>query len=253
MNLKAKTAWITGGKRIGQKVAEILAKHECNIILSYNKSKKEAEKTQKNLKTHKNQKFLGRRKSKRFSSESGIKTMLVQCDVSSRKSVVKAVNKIKKGFKKINILVLMASIFEKKDFSSLNASDFKRNFDVHVLGTFFPIQLCLKIMPKGSHIITVSDEAVIGKYYKGYLPYLIAKNSINYLTKALAEEFKGIYINTIAPGPVLKPKHLSEKRWKEIKMELNCRMTDEEAVERFARLVLHLSTTKSTGKIYILK
>ncbi|MAG91622.1 hypothetical protein CMO83_03020 [Candidatus Woesearchaeota archaeon] len=42
-NLKGKTAWITGGKRIGQNVAEALAQHGANIILTYNRSKKEAE------------------------------------------------------------------------------------------------------------------------------------------------------------------------------------------------------------------
>jgi NAD(P)-dependent dehydrogenase (short-subunit alcohol dehydrogenase family) len=232
--LNGKTAWITGGKRIGQRVAELLAKNGCSIILSYNKSKKEAEKTQKSLKTLK------------------IKTLAVQCDVSSRKSVAHAANKIKKSFKKIDILILMASIFEKKNFKSLNENDFRRNFEVHVLGTLFPIQLCLGMMPKGSHIITVSDEATIGKHYEGYLPYLVSKNAINYLTKALSGELKGVYINTIAPGPVLKPSGMGEKRWKQIKKELDCKMTDKEAVERFSKLTLKLSTIKSSGGIYSL-
>ena len=267
-NLKGKTAWITGGKRVGQRVAEILAQNGCNIILSYNKSKKEAESTQKNLKTLKtekskaflvqkipnefswNQKFSGHRKSKRFSSEFKIKTLVIQCDVSSRKSVADAVNQIKKEFKKIDILVLMASIFEKKGFHLLSENDFRRNFEVHVLGTLFPIQLCFGMMPKGSHIMTVSDEATMGKYYEGYLPYLISKNAVNYLTKALSEELNGVYINTIAPGPVLKPKGLSKKRWTQIKKELNCRISDEEAVDKFAQLALKLSTIKSTGNIY---
>ena len=48
-NLKGKTAWITGGKRIGQRVAEVLAEHGANIIISYNRSRKEAEKTIKKI------------------------------------------------------------------------------------------------------------------------------------------------------------------------------------------------------------
>lgn len=232
--LKGKTAWITGGKRIGQRVAELLAQNGCNVILSYNKSRKESEATIKKC------------------GQYGVKTLVIQCDVSSRKSVFNAVAKIKKTFKKIDILVLMASIFEKKDFKSLNENDFRRNFEVHVLGTLFPIQSSLKMMPKGSHIIAVSDEATIGKYYGGYLPYLVSKNAINYLTKALSEDLKEVYINTIAPGPVMKPKGLSEKRWKEIKKELNCKMSDGEAVNKFAQLALKLSTIKSSGRIYLL-
>ena len=232
LSLKGKTAWIAGGKRIGQRIAEILAQNGANIVLSYNRSKKEAEIAAEKCRQH------------------SVKTLIIQCDVSSGNSVSNAVAQIKRDFKKIDILVLMASVFEKKDFKSLTEQDFKQNFDVHVIGTFLQIQSSLEIMPKGSHIITVSDKATVGKYYKGYLPYLLAKNAVNYLTKALAIELKGMHINTIAPGPVLKPDHLSEKRWKEIKKEMNYKKTDEESVEKFAELVLKLSATKSSGKIY---
>ena len=44
-----------------------------------------------------------------------IKSLIVQSDVSSRQSVIKALNEIKKHFKKIDVLVLMASVFEKMD------------------------------------------------------------------------------------------------------------------------------------------
>ena len=37
-NLKGKTAWITGGKRVGIKVAETLAQHGADLVISYNKS-----------------------------------------------------------------------------------------------------------------------------------------------------------------------------------------------------------------------
>ena len=232
LSLKGKTAWIAGGKRIGQRIAEILAQNGANIALSYNRSKKEAE--------------IAAEKCRQYS----VKTLIIQCDVSSGNNVANAVAQIKKDFKKIDILVLMASVFEKKDFKYLTEHDFKRNFDVHVLGAFLPIQSSLEIMPKGSHVITVSDKATVGKYYKGYLPYLLAKNAVNYLTKALAIELKGMRINTIAPGPALKPDHLSEKRWKEIKKEMNYKKTDGESVDKFAELVLKLSATKSSGKIY---
>ena len=42
-NLKNKTVWITGGKRIGQSVAEELASLGANIVVSYRSSKAEAE------------------------------------------------------------------------------------------------------------------------------------------------------------------------------------------------------------------
>src|SRR3989338_3467408 len=169
-NLKGKTAWIAGGKRIGKKVAEVLAQHGANLILSYKNSKKEAEETEKSVKKY------------------GIKTLVIQVDVSDKSSVINGINKIKKLFNKIDILVLMASIFEQKEFASLNEEDFRKNFDVHVLGTFLPIKYCLDLMPKGSHIITISESETASKKYINYIPYFVAKGGIYYLTKVLAFE-----------------------------------------------------------------
>ena len=121
-SLKGKTAWITGGKRIGKRIAEMLAQHGANIILTYNNSSAEAEKTIRNIGKYK------------------IRTLIVQCDVSSQKSSANAVKKIKKEFKKIDMLVLMASVFDKIQFNELKPEDFQKNFDVHVIGTFWPVK-----------------------------------------------------------------------------------------------------------------
>lgn len=238
-NLKGKTAWITGGKRIGQRVAEVLAEHGANIILSYSKSKKEAEDTAERIKKYK------------------AKTLVLQADVSSRQDVMNAINEIKKHFDKIDILVLMASIFEKIDLMSITEGDFKNNFNVHVQGTFWPVRESLSMMPNGSHVITISDRTSIGNIYPNYLPYVVSKAAVASLTRALAVELggKGIFINSIAPGPVLKPEGLADDYWQNIRKSsvLKYRMTDKDAVEEFAKLVLYLCNARSTGNIYSLE
>ena len=235
-NLKEKTAWITGGKRIGQKVAEVLAQHGANLILSYRNSKEESEITLKKVKNF------------------GVKAMAIQADVSSRKSTIDAVKTIQKKFKQIDVLVLMASVFEPVELMSIKEEDLKKNFEAHVLGTFFPIQASLNLMPRGSHIITVADRTSIGKIYSGYLPYVVTKGCVAYLTKSLAVELapKGIFINSIAPGPVLKSDDAGNKSWDKLRKSsaINYKITDEETVEEFAKLVLYLSTARSTGSIY---
>ena len=234
--LKGKTAWITGGKIIGQRVAEVLAMHGVNIVFSYRNSGKEAESALKKIK------------------KIGAYGISVEADVSSRSSVANAVNKIKKRFGKIDILVLMASIFEPVKLDSVTDSDLTKNFDVHVKGTFLPVQESLSLMPKGSHIITVSDRTAIGKMYPGYLPYIITKGAVASLTKALALELapKGIFVNSIAPGPVLRAQNMSKEYWSRIRKNsiINYPISDKEAVEEFAKLVLYLSTARSTGSIY---
>ena len=130
--------------------------------------------------------------------------------------------------------------------------DFEKNFKVHVEGTFWPVQVGLSLMPRGSRIITISDETSIGRVYPDYLPYVVAKGAVAHLTRALAVELgsRGIFINSIAPGPVLKTKGLSNAYWKRIKKYSLVKLSDEESVEEFAKLVLHLSAVKSTGSTY---
>jgi len=235
-NLKGKTAWITGGKRIGQRIAEVLAQNGANIILSYNKSKKEAENTVKKLKKYK------------------VKTLMLKADVSSRQSVKNAINEIKKKFKSVDILVLMTSVFNKIRLEDVTEKDMLDNFKVHVLGTFWPVQLGLGIMPKGSHVITISDRTSLGITYSEYLPYITTKAAVMQMTKVLAVELgsKGIFINSIAPGPVLKPDYMPQKEWNKLRAAsiIKYPINDEEAVEEFAKLVLYLSTARSTGAVY---
>lgn len=237
-NLKGKTAWITGGKRIGIKVAEVLAQHGANLVISYNSSRKEAQDAEKMARKY------------------GSKVVVLQCDVSSRTSVEEAINKIKREFGKLDILVLMASVFNKLKLADVTDKDMMDNFKVHALGTFWPVQLGLNLIPKGGHIITISDKTVLGRIYPDYFPYNVTKGTVAYMTRALSYELapKGIFINSIAPGPILKSENLSNDEWKRIRKEsiINYPINDNEAVEEFAKLVLYLSAVRSTGSIYTL-
>ncbi len=235
-NLKGKVAWITGGKRIGKKVAEILAKNGVNIVLSYNKSKKDAEETRDNV------------------ENIGVKSEIIKCDVSCRDEIRDTVNLIKNKFGKLDILILMASDFEKVKLEDINEEVLQKNFDVHVKGSLFCILESLKIMPQSSHIITFSEKSTSTGVYREYLPYVLTKGSIEYMTKELAPELgkKGVFINSIIPGPILKPADVADEYWKEIKSKsaLNHNVADEEAVAEVANMVLNLSTAKSTGSTF---
>ena len=246
--LKNKTVWITGGKRIGQSVAEELARLGANIIVSYRSSKDEAEELIEKA------------------EKQGVETLLIQCDVSDRESVAEATEEIKKRFRSLDILVLMASIFKPVKLEEISDKDFQSNIDVHVKGTFWPIQLSLPLMKPGSHIITVSDRTAIGKVYPGYLPYVVTKGAVADMTRALAMELgpKGIFINSIAPGPILKPPDpvkspngnhgagISDKEWQEIRESsfIKYPITDEEAVREFVDTVVRLCSVRSSGGIY---
>jgi 3-oxoacyl-[acyl-carrier protein] reductase len=235
-NLQNKTVWITGGKRIGQSVAEELASLGANIVVSYRSSKQEAEELLSKVRGF------------------PVKTLILQCDVTDHASVENAVGEIKKQFGQLDILVLMASIFKPVKLEEISDKDFQGNFDVHVKGTFWPVQLCLPLMKPGSHIITVSDRTALGKIYPGYLPYVVTKGAVADMTRALAAELgpMGIFINSIAPGPMLKPPDITDKEWQEIRDSsfIKFQITDEEAVGEFVETVVRLCFVRSSGSIY---
>lgn len=236
MILRNKVVWITGGKRIGQSVAEELARLGANLVVSYRSSKEEAEELVGKAKKH------------------NVETFVVQCDVTNRESVIGAVKEIKSKFRNIDILVLMASIFKPIKLENVLKSDFNSNFEVHVLGTFWPIQASLPLMQPGSHIITVSDRTALGKIYPGYMSYVVTKGAVADMTRALAVELgpKGIFVNSIAPGPMLKPPDISGKEWQAIRDSsiVKYPITDEEAVQEFVDTVVRLCFVRSSGSIY---
>ncbi|MEK7505542.1 MAG: SDR family oxidoreductase [Patescibacteria group bacterium] len=235
-SLLGKVAWITGGKRIGQEIAATLAELGADLIISYRSSEKEAQEL-----VDKVHKF-------------GRKVLKLQVDVSSRESVEKATDKIKNEFGKLDILVELASVFKPVKLEDITEKDWDSNFTTHVKGGFWPVQLALPLMPPGSHIVTISDRTALGKIYSDYLPYVVTKSAVAAMTRALATELgpKGIFINAIAPGPVLKPDNISSSEWQAIRNEslVKYPLSDEEAVEDFVDTVVRLCFARSSGGVY---
>lgn len=235
-SFKDKVIWITGGKRIGREIAASLAELGANLVLSYRSSEKEAQETAKKAKK------LGR------------KVLLVKADVADRESVVETVKQIKNEFGRLDVLILLASIFKPVKLEDVSEKDFDENVATHIKGTFWPIQLAIPLMKAGSHIITVSDRTSIGRIYSGYLPYVITKSAVAVLTRTLAVELgpRGIFINSITPGPVLKPDEISVRDWKEIRREsiIKFPITDREAVQEFVDTVIRLCFVRSSGGVY---
>lgn len=74
------------------------------------------------------------------------------------------------------------------------------------------------------------------------------------MVKALAPELgpKGIFINAIAPGPILKPDDIRQKDWQDIrdKSVIKYPITDDEAISEFVQTVVRLCFVRSSGATY---
>ncbi len=237
--LRNQTAWVIGGKRIGQFVAKALAEQGVHIIASYHRSRTEADAMA------------------RMARGLGVQSLVLRADVSNRRQVAQAVRTIARHFPKLHILVNMASVFWPTPLAKIRETDWQANIASHVLGTFWPVQQALPLMPKGAHIITIADRTSIGPSYEDYLPYVTTKGAVQAMTRALARELgpRGIFVNAIAPGPIRPPDFMPRKEWKALRQAsvIDFPIDDQEAQEQFALLVLYLSTlTLASGWTYAL-
>jgi NAD(P)-dependent dehydrogenase (short-subunit alcohol dehydrogenase family) len=191
MELKGKVVWITGGKRVGQSVAEALARRGAHIAVSYRGSKDEAESTV------------------RRAEVLGVKGVTVQADVSKEADVRGAVEAIRGALGGLHILVNMASVYEPPAKLPDDALwDFQ--LDANLRSAYLCSTHAAPLMNAagGGRIVNFSDWASLGHPYggRGMIEYHTAKAGVAALTLAHARHFApDILVNAIAPGPILPP------------------------------------------------
>ncbi|MGB9605481.1 MAG: SDR family NAD(P)-dependent oxidoreductase [Bryobacteraceae bacterium] len=235
--LRGQVAWITGARRIGRALARALAEQGVAIVASYRSSEDEARALVEECQSL------------------GVEAVVVRADVASRSSVEQALEQIRSRFPAVHILVNMASVYRVVPVEQVSEADWEENIGAHLLGSFWPTQALAPWMPPGSHIVNVADACVTGRVRKRVLPYQVTKAAVAALTRAMAVEYapRGIFVNAIAPGPVLRPEDFPTEKWQTIRAAspLAYGVSDEEAVAQFALLALYLCvTTTATGHVF---
>lgn len=204
MDLSGKVALITGAKRIGAVVADQLAARGVDLAVTYGRSRQEAEET-------------GRR-----AAALGRRTAVIQADLSAPESCRTVVAQTADRFGRLDILINMASVYERRPFEELGVADWDKVLAVDLRAAFLCSQAAVPHMRLGGggHIINFSDWlARSGRpRYRGYLLYYVAKAGVMALTEALALELApdNILVNAIAPGPILAPAETSDEEAAEV-------------------------------------
>jgi len=184
---------LTGGKRIGAAVAEAASARGADVVLTWNRSKAEAEETAAAVRA------------------GGRRALVVQADVSDENACMSLFAEIDRTFGGLDVVVNMASLYHDIPFDRLTTEDWDKQLSVDLRATFLVSRAAVPLMRKRGEgrIINFSDWlAASGRpRYKGYLAYYVAKAGVKALTEALALEVAAdsILVNAIAPGPILAP------------------------------------------------
>lgn len=193
MTLQGCAALITGGARMGEAVAVMLAERGADIVLVYRASAEAAE--QAAAAVH----GLGRR------------ALTLRADLADPLDCRAAVNEGAAALGRLDVIVNMASIYRHVPFDDLDAGEWDRQMTVDLRATFLVSMAAVPHMRKqgGGRIVNVTDwTAASGRpRYPGYVPYYVAKAGVKALTEALSLELAPdkILVNAVAPGPIVPP------------------------------------------------
>jgi NAD(P)-dependent dehydrogenase (short-subunit alcohol dehydrogenase family) len=191
VNLTGKAALVTGTRRIGADVAVALARAGADVALSYRGSADEANRTVA------------------AAREIGRRAVALQAELRHADACRGLVERAAQEFGRLDILVALASVYERVPFDQLTEQHWDDNLAVDLSSSFFCAQSAVPHMRAqgAGRIVLFSDWLTVSgrPRYKGYLPYYVAKAGVTALAESLALELASdhILVNAIAPGPIL--------------------------------------------------
>ena len=126
-------------------------------------------------------------------------------DVSDSEADRKAIRRIWKEQKRLDVLVNNAGVMQDALIGSISRELMERIFAVNVFGSMELLQLAAKIMMHNSSGSIINFSSIVGiTGNPGQLVYSATKGAVISMTKTAAKELgaKGIRVNAIVPGMI---------------------------------------------------
>jgi 3-oxoacyl-[acyl-carrier protein] reductase len=184
--LKGRIALVTGGSRgIGRAVVELLATLGADVVVNYLRNEQAASSAVK------------------IAESKGVRSVAVQADVSQLEDATHLVQSTIDQFKRLDILICNAGIWEGNAVESISEELWDRTLDLNLKGTWSVCRAAVPFM-KEQHfgrIVIVSSTA--GQRGEANVSnYAASKGGQISFTKSLSTELApyGINVNCVAPG-----------------------------------------------------
>lgn len=186
LQLRGRVAIVTGGSRgIGKAIVELLAGLGAHVVVNYVNGQEAAETTVKALR--------GR----------GVEAISFRADVANPLEAQRLIDATTEHFKRIDILVCNAGIWEGAPLEEMTEELWDRTLDINLKGTWTVCRAVVSQMKKqrsGKIVILTSTAGQRGE--ANFSNYAASKGAQIAFTKSLAEELGewGINVNGVAPG-----------------------------------------------------
>ena len=135
-------------------------------------------------------------------NQKGRRALPLECDVTSKESVARALGELESSWGKLHILVNNAGISGRTPLTEDSSELWQQILDVNLTGSFNVTRAALALMNSGDGRI-VNMSSVLGRFgVPGYAAYCTSKHGVIGFTRALALELapRRITVNAICPG-----------------------------------------------------
>lgn len=192
LNLKGKTALVTGGSRgLGKGLCQALASEGVNVVVNCASTIDKA------------QAVAGE-----IASDHGVKTFAIQADVTEESDVQGMFDAAEEKIAPVDILVNNAGICPVSFIKDMPVEMWRRTIEINLTGTFLMSREMVRRLTaakRPGRIISISSQAAFSGSSTGKGHYAASKAGMVALTVSLAKEVAhdGITVNTVAPGMML--------------------------------------------------
>jgi glucose 1-dehydrogenase len=205
--IKGKNVLVTGGSSgIGQAIAIRFGEEGANVAINYRKGLEEAQQTEAILQEH-----VAAAVDHCMSQiqANGVKTLLVQADVSKEDEVQRMFAETIGTLGGIDILINNAGFQIPGNTEEVTVESFDRVLATNLRGAFMSAQLAIKhFLATGKPGVIINISSVHQLIPKPrFIGYSVSKGGMQNLTRTLALEFasRGIRVNGVGPGATITP------------------------------------------------